>query len=216
MQQRNTRSERIFIRAGSNLIPLMKVVFTICCLLTTLSSCSQPDKNQNYNQIGDVEISADTASITNRWDYSDTAPKIILTGQTRPDELLAYAKTLQGVPYKYASVNPDEGFDCSGFITHVFSHFNIAVPRSSKDFTDVEREIPVKQAKEGDIILFTGTDSTIRMVGHMGIIASEKNEPLAFIHSTSGKADGVTITPLNPYYQGRFVKVIRIFKENDL
>jgi cell wall-associated NlpC family hydrolase len=141
--------------------------------------------------------------------------KIIHTGNTTPGELLSYAESLIGVPYKYGSTDPREGFDCSGFITHVFNHFNINVPRSSIDFTNVKREIPAEQAKAGDIVLFTGTDSTIRDVGHMGIITSNDNNVINFIHSTSGKANGVTITPINSYYMGRFVKVIRIFPQNN-
>ena len=88
------------------------------------------------------------------------------------------------------------------------------MPRSSIDFTNVGKEIPVQSAKRGDIILFTGTDSTERFVGHMGIIVSN-TDTLKFIHSTSGKQYGVTITPLNKYYQGRFVKTLRVFKQND-
>src|SRR5690606_36446631 len=103
-------------------------------------------------------------------------------------ELVAYAESLQGIPYKYGSIDPNQGFDCSGFITYVFNRFNIAVPRSSIDFTDVEQEIPLRDARRGDIILFTGTDSTKREVGHMGIITSLPGQPHAFIHSTSGKA----------------------------
>jgi hypothetical protein len=34
-------------------------------------------------------------------------------------------------------------------------------------------------------------------------------DTLKFIHSTSGRQYGVTITALNDYYKGRFVKVIR-------
>ncbi len=49
--------------------------------------------------------------------------------------------------------------------------------------------------------------------GHMGIVVSNQNGELQFIHSSSGKAHGVVITPLNAYYKGRFVKVIRIFKQ---
>jgi cell wall-associated NlpC family hydrolase len=141
---------------------------------------------------------------------------IIETGKTTPAELLTFAKDLQGIPYKYGSINPAEGFDCSGFITYVFNHFNIAVPRSSAGFTDVQREIKLKEAKPGDIILYTGTDSTISTVGHMGIITENNNGAVEFIHSTSGKADGVTITSLNDYYMSRFVKVIRIFNQNDI
>ena len=141
--------------------------------------------------------------------------KTINTGSVQPDQLLTFAESLKGIPYKYGSTNPKEGFDCSGFITYVFNHFNIAVPRSSIDFTDVGKYIPKEQARRGDIILFTGTDSTERFVGHMGLITSNTGGKLEFIHSTSGKAWGVTVTPLSDYYLSRFVKCIRIFPQND-
>lgn len=139
----------------------------------------------------------------------------INTGKTKPTELLAFANSLLGVPYLYASTDPSMGFDCSGFITYVFNHFNITVPRSSIEFTNVGQEINAYDAKPGDIILFTGTDSAIEVVGHMGIITSNINKKLEFIHSTSGKAHGVTISPLSDYYKSRFVKVIRVFKQNN-
>ncbi|MBK8607716.1 MAG: C40 family peptidase [Chitinophagaceae bacterium] len=123
-------------------------------------------------------------------------------------------KNLIGIPYLYASTDPAKGFDCSGFITYVFNHFNIAVPRSSVDFTNVRTEVDYRNAKPGDLILFTGTDSTIRIVGHMGIVESFENEVLKFIHSTSGKAKGVVITEFGKYYKSRFVKVIRIFPDD--
>lgn len=145
------------------------------------------------------------------------AAKQIYTGTTTPEELLAFAQTLIGIPYQYGSVDPAVGFDCSGFITHVFNHFNIAVPRSTIDFTYLEREIDLEQCKPGDIVLFTGTeiDSADRKVGHMGIITANENGQQYFIHSTSGKAYGVTISLLSPHYVARFVKVLRIFPQND-
>ena len=136
----------------------------------------------------------------------------INTGNIRPDELLNFAKGLVGIPYQYGSIDPAKGFDCSGFITYVFNHHGIAVPRSSVDFTNVQKEISLRESKAGDLILFTGTDSTVRDVGHMGIITENNGRDISFIHSTSGKAYGVTITLLNQYYQGRFVKAIRIFE----
>ena len=125
-------------------------------------------------------------------------------------KIVSYAETLIGTPYKYASTDPALGFDCSGFITHVFNHFNIKVPRSSVDFTDEGKEIGLPNAKRGDLILFTGTDSAVRVVGHMGIV-TENRDSLRFIHSTSGKAYGVVVTALNKYYKTRFMKVIRMF-----
>jgi len=141
----------------------------------------------------------------------DTLPSITIdTSKASAESIVLFAETLIGTPYKYGSADPKEGFDCSGFITYVFNHFNISVPRSSIDFTNVGSNIPLKNAKRGDLILFTGTDSTERFVGHMGIVTFNANDSLQFIHSTSGKAYGVTVTPLNDYYKGRFVKVIRI------
>jgi len=137
----------------------------------------------------------------------------IKTGLTVPDSLVTFGKTLVGTPYLYASSDPGNGFDCSGFITYVFNHFGIAVPRSSVDFTNVGIEIPKEIASPGDLILFTGTDSTIRVVGHMGIVESNERGNLLFLHSTSGKAYGVVITPLKGYYETRFVKVIRVFPQ---
>ena len=138
----------------------------------------------------------------------------IKTGLTVPDSLVAFGKSLVGTPYLYASSDPQKGFDCSGFITYVFNHFGIAVPRSSVDFTNVGKEIPTAIARSGDLILFTGTDSTIRIVGHMGIVESNEKGNLLFLHSTSGKAKSVVISPVKGYYEARFVKVIRVFPDH--
>ncbi len=141
--------------------------------------------------------------------------KGIDVGNVDPRELVAFSKTLIGVPYVWGSTNPAVGFDCSGFITHVFNHFKISVPRSSIDFTNVGKHIQVEEAKQGDLILFTGTNPLETHVGHMGIVVENNNGALQFIHSTSGKAMGVTITPFSDYYKTRFVKVIRVFPSND-
>lgn len=140
--------------------------------------------------------------------------KQIDTKNIHPSEVIEFAKTLIGIPYKYGSTDPKAGFDCSGFFTYVFTHFKIVVPRSSIDFTAVGKDITVENSKPGDLILFTGTDSTERFVGHMGMIITNDNGNVSFIHSTSGKQYGVTITPLSDYYRSRYMKTIRIFPEN--
>jgi cell wall-associated NlpC family hydrolase len=176
------------------------------------STVSTRSAENDTNNVNAKLNSTAVQRIEPHFNYS-TDSKKINTGNTSPEELLNYAKTLVGTPYRYGSTDPAVGFDCSGFITHVFNRFNIAVPRSSIDFTNVQTEIPLQDAKPGDLILFTGTDSTKREVGHMGIIVSNDNNMYHFIHSTSGKKYGVTITPLNGYYMGRYMKVVRVFRQ---
>ncbi|MPR35041.1 C40 family peptidase [Salmonirosea aquatica] len=129
---------------------------------------------------------------------------------TMGQELVEYAKLFYGVPYRYGSSDPEKGFDCSGFISHVYTHFGIEVPRSSVNFTDVGTPVEVDSAAPGDLVLFTGTDPESGTVGHIGIVVKNDRDGLEFIHSTSGKQYSVTVTPLEGYYETRFVKVIRV------
>jgi cell wall-associated NlpC family hydrolase len=129
-----------------------------------------------------------------------------------PLKIVAFAKTLLGTPYKFGCTAPSTGFDCSGFITYVFNHFNIVVPRSSVGFTNEGTTIALENCQPGDLILFTGTNSKIRVVGHIGIITSNDSSGINFIQSSSGNEYQVIISPLKERYMARFVKVIRMIK----
>jgi cell wall-associated NlpC family hydrolase len=132
-----------------------------------------------------------------------------------PDDLLNFAQTLIGTRYRSASANPLYGFDCSGFVSYVFKNFSIPVPRSSYEFASAGEKIDLADARPGDVILFTGTHTRSRKIGHIGIIMSNDNGETTFIHSTSGKEHGVTISAMDYHYQHRFVRVVRLLKQND-
>jgi lipoprotein Spr len=145
-----------------------------------------------------------------------TGNEMIDQAQLTPEQLLTFAQTLIGTPYRSASSSPVQGFDCSGFVNYVFKNFDIKVPRSSGDFASVGVSVKLEDAMPGDLILFTGTHTKSRRIGHVGIVFCNADSTLKFIHSTSGKAHGVTITNMDNYYHHRFVKVIRIFKISNL
>lgn len=126
------------------------------------------------------------------------------------ERIVAFAKTLKGTRYQFGCSEPGTGFDCSGFITYVFHHFNIDVPRSSVDFTDMGTPVEPRDAMPGDLILFTGTNSQVRTVGHIGLVTANDSAGISFIHSSSGKENAVIITTMNEHYKARFVKIIRI------
>ena len=183
-------------------------IFFSITIVAALTGCAGK-KNHNAGKQSEDTIT----SIPVIGNIPHAVKKKIAGEAVQPDSLVAFAKTLIGVPYLYACTDPQKGFDCSGFVTYVFNHFNIAVPRSSVDFTHLGKEINIEKARPGDLILFTGTDSSDLIVGHMGIVENTKDDTLWFIHSTSGKAKGVVISPLGDYYKKRFVKVIRVFRD---
>jgi cell wall-associated NlpC family hydrolase len=74
-------------------------------------------------------------------------------------------------------------------------------------------EVPEASTQPGDVILFTGTDHNIRTVGHIGIVVSNLNGDVSFVHATSGTASAVTISRLQETYKSRFVKIIRLLQE---
>jgi cell wall-associated NlpC family hydrolase len=192
------------------------IKFAICLFLILIGlACKRVANNDTVDRkIDSTRVDSIGPSFATDSQQKITAPPELtqvikgITGH----ELVSFAQTLLGIPYRYASTDPAKGFDCSGFITYVFKHFNITVPRSSVDFTNVGKEVNLQSAKEGDLILFTGTADSIRIVGHMGIV-TENVDTLKFIHSTSGRANGVVISELNEHYRRRFVKIIRVLSE---
>lgn len=200
----------------ATLILMMTIIFNSCILVIDRKQSGEnitsTDSSKAY---GPKQDTLKTPAIVDTQSIAPSTAYHIDTKNVHPEQVVEFGKTLIGVPYKYGSSNPDVGFDCSGFITYTFGHFGIVVPRSSIDFTSAGKEIQIENSKQGDLILFTGTDSTERFVGHIGLIVSNNNNQVSFIHSTSGKQYGVTITTFNDYYKSRYLKTVRIFREND-
>jgi cell wall-associated NlpC family hydrolase len=142
--------------------------------------------------------------------YSQKRDTII---KVKDDTLIGFAKTFLGKKYKYASVNPKVGFDCSGFVYYVFKSFNINVPRASMDYEKAGKTILLDSTRVGDVIVFTGTNAKIRKPGHVAIVISKVGEEIKFIHASSNtKRGGVIISSFkeSPYYEKRFIKVVRL------
>ena len=128
-------------------------------------------------------------------------------------KIMDFAKSLIGTRYRYASSNPEIGFDCSGFVSYVYKQFGFTGARSSADFAKKGKAIKLADAKVGDVLVFTGSNARVRRPGHVGIIYSIDEEgKIKFIHSSSGKAKGVTITDLEGYYKNRFLKAVTVME----
>ncbi|MBK0381709.1 C40 family peptidase [Pedobacter sp. SD-b] len=136
--------------------------------------------------------------------------KPVIKPNVNQQQLVDFAKTLFGKPYFYGAKDPEKGFDNSGFVNYVFGNFNIEVPRYTAGFMNVGKPLGLPDAAEGDIILFSKTDSIKTLVNSIGIVISKKGQPIEFIHAASGKTNSVTITKMNDYYQKRLIGLRRV------
>jgi cell wall-associated NlpC family hydrolase len=131
----------------------------------------------------------------------------------RADSLVRFALAQRGAAYCYAGTSPTTGFDCSGFVRYVFSHFGYDVPHSTALLIDAGRPVARTQAQPGDIVVFTGTAPGSTTPGHAGIVISTLGEvPLRFVHSSSAKKEsGVKISQVEGSgYETRFLGVRRV------
>lgn len=136
------------------------------------------------------------------------------TARTLADDILEYAETFLGTPYKYAADGPRR-FDCSGYTSYVFKHFGIQLPRSSaQQFKDSRKVREFSDIRPGDLVFF-GARNRVRNVGHVGIVydIDEEHGSFRFIHASV--SNGVEIqTSTHPYYLMRYLGVGRVLEDD--
>jgi cell wall-associated NlpC family hydrolase len=186
----------------------MRILLSIFCVSAVLLPGCSNTKKATEKTSANVSNKPVLRTVIHK---SDVPKRVIDTKHVSAGDIVKFSETLIGTRYKYGSAVKEQGFDCSGFITYVFNHFNIKVPRSSVEFTNAGTMVDPGESRKGDLILFTGTDTTNWVVGHMGIITQNDNGRIKFIHSASGNNRGVMISELSTYFVIRFVKVIRVF-----
>lgn len=130
----------------------------------------------------------------------------------RIDTVIKKAYSVMGTPYKWAGVNPKTGFDCSGFVYWCYQHIGIATARSSSGLWNMGEKVEMEDATKGDLILFKGTNANSTGVGHVGIVTSNKGEPLKFVHSSSSKQHWGVIETVygQSYYTKRYLGIRRV------
>lgn len=146
----------------------------------------------------------DTTSTANSKENSDTNNNVILnSNETKGSEVVAYAKQFLGVRYISGGTTPS-GFDCSGFTSYVYKHFNYSISRTAATQAKNGREIQKSELQLGDLVIFRNSANT--SIGHVGIYIGGNS----FIHASS-PGDVVKITSLSDsYYLKRYVTARRI------
>ncbi len=104
-----------------------------------------------------------------------------------------------GVPYVFGGTSTS-GFDCSGFVQHVFAMLGIGLPRTADAQYDVGRPA-VGGPRPGDLVFF----DTYGGVSHVGIYLGGGK----FVHASS--SHGVMVSHLSDsYWAARYVGAKRL------
>jgi peptidoglycan DL-endopeptidase CwlO len=136
--------------------------------------------------------------------YTGKLPRHLLA-----DSITAYGLKLIGTPYLPAGTTCEEGFDCSGFIHHIFGRYGVKLPHASALLINEGRPIPLSEVRKGDLLIFTGPDSVNGKPGHVGVVITEKGQSPKFVHSSS--VGGVKISKVEGTgYQKRFLQARRV------
>lgn len=118
------------------------------------------------------------------------------------DTIIAKSEEFLGTPYLFGSVNPEKGFDCSGFISYVYNNSGLGfkIPRSSQAIFNKAKTFELQEdARPGDLIFFTKTYNTKNPVSHVGIYVGNGK----MLHA--GTKKGVSYQNINiEYYKKHF------------
>jgi len=126
---------------------------------------------------------------------------------TTAQDTIDQAMDLLGIRYRRGGSSPEAGFDCSGFVSHVFREgLGMVLPRSSKEMSKSGQEVSREELRPGDLVFF---NTMRRAFSHVGIYLGDNQ----FVHAprTGGR---VRIEDLNhSYWTKRFNGARRVNPE---
>ncbi|GAB6153385.1 NlpC/P60 family protein [Desulfosporosinus burensis] len=122
--------------------------------------------------------------------------------QKKISDILSTSKQYLGVKYQWGGSTPQTGFDCSGFVSYVFSQNGITLPRISRDQYTVGSGVAFENLQPGDLVFFSFAGNGV--VDHDGIYLGGGQ----FINASSSK--GVTVYAIGPYWKSVYVGARRV------
>ncbi len=129
------------------------------------------------------------------------SPVIVSAGDgyfDRARELVIHALALIGVNYKYGGGSPDNGFDCSGLVSHVFQEvIGLALPRNSRAMSRVGEKVDETELQPGDLVFF---NTRRRPFSHVGIYIGDAR----FVHAPSRGRDVEVSNLRSRYWNKRY------------
>jgi cell wall-associated NlpC family hydrolase len=104
-------------------------------------------------------------------------PRQYAVSDDQMNDLVMYAVSLADTPYRYGGNSSNSGFDCSGFVGHVYRHtLNISLPRTTRDISRIGKPISQNELEPGDLVFYNTSHASF---SHVGIYVGDGK----FVHS---------------------------------
>lgn len=119
-------------------------------------------------------------------------------------EVLGKALDLIGIRYRRGGTSPETGFDCSGFVNHVFREgLGLYLPHNAKQISKEGEAVGKNELQPGDLVFF---NTMRRAFSHVGIYLGDNK----FVHAP--RSGGVVrVEDMNEsYWKKRFNGARRI------
>jgi cell wall-associated NlpC family hydrolase len=123
-------------------------------------------------------------------------------------QMLGNALDLIGIRYRRGGTSPATGFDCSGFVNHVFREsLGLQLPHNARQISQEGEVVDKTELQPGDLVFF---NTMRRAFSHVGIYLGDNK----FVHAPrSGGA--VRVEDMNEsYWKKRFNGARRITAED--
>ena len=97
------------------------------------------------------------------------------------DSIIEHTRSLLGVRYKWAGLNPAKGLDCSGIVKYVFAKLGVELPHRAAELAKLGDSIEKDTAamQPGDLLVF----GKGKRISHVGIYVGDG----MMIHASSSR-----------------------------
>lgn len=166
----------------------MKKISSCFAILIFAASAAQADGS-------DRPTSDDILAISSS---AESGGSTTTAGSPLIQNLLMHALATIGVKYQFGGNGFEQGFDCSGFVRHVFGEaLALELPRSSIEMSKIGHPVVKNELLPGDLLFY---NTLKRRSSHVGIYLGEGR----FVHAPS-RGKSVEIADMSDnYWKKRF------------
>jgi cell wall-associated NlpC family hydrolase len=148
----------------------------LCLALVARCACAAPVEEEAAVTLAPATTLSEPAAEASPASADGPAGLIARTRDSLT-QTLEGALDLIGIRYRRGGSSPERGFDCSGFVNHVFREgLGLYLPRSAREMSKSGEPVAKNELQPGDLVFF---NTMRRTFSHVGIYLGDN----LFVHA---------------------------------